>query len=137
MSGSHDSGGEKGGGTSYVAVNNIITNIAGCLGGLAAGVIAQSMRNWEMTLSFLPLKTFTYFDILFALSALLRLAAAVIFLPHMHEPEARPTHEALRFMTSNIYNNLFNAVLLPLRAVGFEWRKMEGKEAEDRIETEG
>jgi len=39
----------------------------------------------------------------------------VVFLPHIHEPEARPTREALRFMGASIYNNLFGAMLQPLR----------------------
>jgi hypothetical protein len=66
----------------------------------------------------LGLGTITFYEILFLISGVLRLLAAVIFLPHLHEPAARPTHEALRFMTANIYNNLFNAVLLPLRMMG-------------------
>jgi hypothetical protein len=55
--------------------------------------------------------------VLFLLSGVLRLAAVVVFLPHIKEPKARPTREALRFMGSNIYNNLFNAVLGPLRMI--------------------
>ena len=42
---------------------------------------------------------------------------AAVFLPMIHEPAARPTRETLRFMSANIYNNLFNAILLPLRSV--------------------
>jgi len=57
----------------------------------------------------------TFYEILFAISAFLRLAAVVIFLPHIHEHGASGTREALRFMSANIYNNLFNAVLQPLR----------------------
>ena len=63
------------------------------------------------------MKTFTSYDVLFLLSGVLRLAAVVIFLPHIKEPKARPTREALRFMGSNIYNNLFNAVFQPLRMI--------------------
>ena len=48
----------------------------------------------------------------------MRLLAVVIFLPHVHEPTAKPTREVMRYMLANIYNNLFNAVMLPLRAVG-------------------
>jgi hypothetical protein len=39
----------------------------------------------------------------------------VVFLPHIREHEAKPTREAIRFMGANIYNNLFNALLQPLR----------------------
>jgi len=56
--------------------------------------------------------------VLFAISGVLRLLAVVIFLPKIHEPEAHPTREALRYMTANIYNNLFSAAILPLRVIG-------------------
>ena len=96
-------------------------------GSLAAGGIAQSLRSWNLDLgafgAALGLPPVTYFEVLFALSGFLRLVAAVIFLPHIHEPEARPTREALRFMTANIYNNLFSAILLPLRVVGLRKRE--------------
>ena len=111
-----DENGKNGGGTAFHAVNSVVLNIAAVIGALTWGTIAQWLKDWNWT----PLaswKTLTSYDVLFILSGLLRLAAVVVFLPHIHEPEARPTREALRFMGSNIYNNLFNAVLLPLRFV--------------------
>lgn len=104
----------KKGGSSYVAVNSVIINIAGCLGGLAAGLIAQHLKDW----SWQPLegfKAFTYYDVLFVLSAALRLAAVVVFLPFVHEPAARSTFYAIRFMGSNLYNNVHGAALGPVR----------------------
>lgn len=108
------SGGAKGGGSSYVAVNSIIVNIAGCLGGVTSGLIAQWLYHWHWQ----PagwLKTFSFYDVLFVGSAALRLAAVAAFLPFVHEPAAAGTREALRFVAANIYNNLFNAVLQPIR----------------------
>jgi len=108
----HD--GNAKGSSSYVAVNSIVINTAGLLGGLASGVIAQLLVHWHAH----PrgaFKTFDYFDVLFAISALLRLAAVVIFLPNIHEPSARPSVETLRFMTSNVYNNLVGAAMQPIR----------------------
>lgn len=105
----------RSGGSSYVAVNSVIINVAGCLGGLASGLIAQRLRGWSWDIGVLGLAPFTFYEVLFLLSGLLRLAAVVIFLPHIHEPDAHPTRAALRFMVANIYNNLFNAVLQPLR----------------------
>jgi MFS family permease len=119
------------GGSAYVAVNSVIINLAGAAGGLSAGAIAQSLHDWQWVTAF---KTFTYYDVLFALSALLRLVAVVVFLPHLHEPAARPTHEALRFMTSNLYNNLFNAVQQPLRILGLAKRGPET--AEETVEAD-
>jgi len=105
------------GDSSYVAVNSIIISIAGCLGGLTAGCIGKWMQTWHWQ-PIPGLKIFTFYDVLFVLSAVLRLVAAVVFLPHIHEPEAQPTRQTLGFMTANIYNNLFSAVMQPLRAIG-------------------
>jgi len=123
FSGSKDDA-TAGSGTSYVAVNSVIINVAGFVGSIAAGGIAQALRSWSWDLhGFLGLRPITYFEILFALSGILRLLSVVIFLPHIHEPEARPAREALRFMTANIYNNVFGAILLPLRMVGLRRRE--------------
>lgn len=113
------------GGTAYVAVNAVIINIAGCLGGLCSGAIAEWLKDLHWQVPWIG--AFTFFHVLFILSGVLRLVAVVVFLPYMHEPEARPTVEALRYMTSNIYNNLFAAVMQPLRLVGF--RGDEGETA--------
>ena len=111
MSETPESGG-TGGGSSYVAVNSVIINIAGCLGGLSAGVIAESLKNWE---AFWLFKTFRGYDILFAVSAVMRLLAVVVFLPFIKDATARPTAQAVRFMMSNVYNNLFNAMQQPVK----------------------
>ena len=62
----------------------------------------------------------------------MRLAAVVVFLPHIHEPEARPTREALRFMTANIYNNLFSGILMPLRVLRLKPRESYTTEQQTR-----
>ncbi len=106
--------GSPGGGSAYVAINSVIINIAGCLGGLSAGLIAEACKNWH---HFYLFKTFRAYDILFAISALMRLLAVVIFLPFIHDSTARPTVQAVRFMMSNVYNNLFNAIQQPLKLI--------------------
>jgi len=123
MSGSNDDDDNPGGGSAYVAVNSVIVNISGCLGGLSAGLIAQGLRNWHWTPAFALGKTFTFYDILFGVSGLLRFVAAVLFLPHIVELGAKPAREALRFMTANIYNNLFDAALQPIRFVQVKLRE--------------
>ncbi|MDB5332706.1 MAG: major facilitator superfamily protein [Phycisphaerales bacterium] len=88
---------DRQGGTSYVAVNSVIINLAGCAGGLAAGGIAQCLKDWHWS----PLAGFkpaTFYDVLFVTSALLRVVAIVGFLPFLHEPRARSAGHALRFM---------------------------------------
>jgi len=121
MSGSNGNG--KTGGSAYAAVNAVIVNVAGMLGGLSAGVIAQSLEHWQWVTAF---KTFTYYDVLFAISAVFRLLAVVVFLPHIHEPAARPTRETLEFMTANFYSSLSVAIQQPLRFLGI------GKEEKDQ-----
>jgi MFS family permease len=115
FSGGSEDDPDKRGGSGYVAVNSVIINVAGCLGGLTAGVLAQWLSTWHYETGFALIPQLTFYEILFAISAFLRLAAVVIFLPHIQEHGARGTREALRFMSANIYNNLFNAVLQPLR----------------------
>lgn len=114
MSASDEPG--RNGGSSYVAVNSVIINIAGCLGGLVFGIIAQGLKDWSWQ-PIASVRPATFYDVLFISSAALRLAAAVIFLPLIHEVGAKPTREALRFMSSNLYNNAFSAILMPLRAL--------------------
>jgi len=100
--------------SSFIAVNSVIINVAGFLGGMVSGWIAQGLAHmhWQPIAG---IKAFTFYDVLFALSGILRLLAVLVFLPQLKEPKARPAHEALRFMSANIYNNLFNAILQPLR----------------------
>jgi MFS family permease len=112
FSGSAD--GENGG-SSYVAMNSVIINIAGCVGGLSAGVIATLLKDWHWHIGLPGLSDVTFYEVLFALSGMMRLVAAVAFLPRLREPDARSTTETLKLITANIYNNLFNAILMPLR----------------------
>jgi hypothetical protein len=120
--GSADENGKRGG-SNYVAVNSVIINIAGCLGGLSSGLIAQCLRDWHGSLAFLGLRDVSFYEVLFALSGVMRLVAVIALLPMIHEPQARPTREALRFMTANIYNNLFHGIFQPLRTLRVRLRE--------------
>jgi MFS family permease len=125
FSGSAGKGGSRGG-TAYMGVNSVIINIAGMASGFASGWIAQWLKDFHWSVA--AIGDFSYFQVLFVLSAVLRLLAVVAFLPFLHEPEARPMVDALRYMGtniynmrymwSNIYNNLFNAIMQPLRSLG-------------------
>ena len=85
------------GGSSYAAINSVIINIAGCLGGLAAGLIAQILRNWHWQPA--PwCKNLNFYDVLFITSAVLRVGSVALFLPLLHEPASRPVRETVRFM---------------------------------------
>jgi MFS family permease len=92
---------DSGGGAAYVATNTVITNLAGCLGGLAAGGIAQALKDW----SWQPLaggKTFSNYDVLFAISGVLRLVAVAAILPFLIEPGAKTVRETARFLVSKL-----------------------------------
>ncbi|HEV2293579.1 MAG TPA: MFS transporter [Tepidisphaeraceae bacterium] len=114
-----ENGGEKGGrgGSGYVAVNSVIINVAGCLGGLSSGILAQWLVGWRYDTGLALVPQITFYEVLFAISAVLRLLSVIVFLPHIHEHGAAGTREALRFMSANIYNNLFNAILQPIRFI--------------------
>lgn len=117
FSGSDESEAGERRGSNYVAVNAVIVNTAGCLGGLSAGVVATLLRDWRWEHGLPWLNTITFYEVLFLVSAGLRLASVAVFLPFVHEPRARRTHETLLFMTANFYNNLMSAAAMPLRLI--------------------
>ena len=94
--------GRRCGGCSYAAVNSVIINIAGCAGGLVAGGVAQLLSNWHWQ-PLASFKTFSFYDVLFVASAILRLASAVVFIPLLHEPAARSSAQVLRFMIAAVF----------------------------------
>jgi len=104
----------QGGGSAYVAVNTVIVNVAGCLGGIAAGLIAQGLKDW----SWVPVagaKAVSFYDVLFVLSGVLRFAAVAAFLPLVHEPTARSAGEALRFIGASVRATAGGWLVQPLR----------------------
>jgi MFS family permease len=111
------SGSEKGenGGSSYVAVNSVIINIAGCMGGLMSGVIAKLLKDWHWEPAILGITSITFYEVLFVTSAMLRLAAAALFLPHLVKHKARGTAQTVRFIAANVGQNLIGAIWMPLR----------------------
>ena len=104
----------QGGGSAYVAINTVILNIAGCLGGLFYGTVAERWQDLHWNSGINALGTVTYFEALFLISGLLRLVAVLPVLM-MREPEAQPTIVALRFIAGNLYSNAVGAALLPVR----------------------
>jgi MFS family permease len=91
----------KGGGSSYVAINTVIINLAGCFGGLTAGLMAQALRDWHWQ----PvggLKVFTFFDVLFVVSAVIRVGAVVGLLPLIKEAGARSGWQTAGFIATGL-----------------------------------
>jgi MFS family permease len=102
------------GGTAYVATNSIIINIAGCLGGVAAGLIAQGLKDWTWHPT-AAMKTFTSYDVLFVLSGVLRVACVIAFLPLLCEPRARSTLETFRFMLARLTAGVGSVLAFPAK----------------------
>lgn len=81
----------------YAAVNSVIVNVAGCVGGLAAGGIAQMLRNWHWQ-PFPSWRIFNFYDVLFLAGSGVRVIALCAFVPLLHEPSARSVRYALKYM---------------------------------------
>ncbi len=101
------------GGSGYISVNSVIVNLSGCFGGLAAGAVAQRLGDWQFQIP--GLKTLTFYDALFALSAVVRLAAVVACLAFVTEPGAKSVFDALRFLAGDIRRSLARSMVAPLR----------------------
>ena len=115
--GSTKTGGAAGGG--YVAVNSVLVNVAGVAGGLTFGKLASSTQNLAVDVGG-GFGVLDGFAVLFLASLALRLVAVTVFLPLVQEDAAFRHHKArhaLRYMTSNLYNNVHGAILQPVRAL--------------------
>lgn len=108
------SAGRRQGAGGYAAVNTVIVNVAGCLGGLAAGCIAQLLRDWHWQ-PFPGCKVFGFYDVLFAAGGGLRLLALVAFLPMLHEPSARSAGYALKYMSVSLAESAKRLVRVLIR----------------------
>jgi hypothetical protein len=69
-------------------------------------------------------RAISFYDVLFALSGVLRLAAVAVFLPFIHEPTARTAGEALRF------------ILVSLRCSVAAWLPQSARPADEYARAE-
>lgn len=97
----------------YVAVNSAANAIAGIASGLCAGLFAEALRDWRTTLWGW---TLTYHGLLFLISAALRVVA-LGWLLGMTDPGAATTRTAFRYLGTNLYSNLQQAIFLPGRVL--------------------
>jgi MFS family permease len=108
------SAGRRQGAGGYAAVNSVIVNVAGCLGGLAAGFIAQLLRDWHWQ-PFPGCKIFSFYDVLFLAGGSLRLLALITFLPLLHEPSARSAGYAMKYMSACVAESAKRLVRVVIR----------------------
>ena len=107
-----------GGGGGYVAVNSVLVNVAGVAGGLTFGKLAGATQSLSVDAG--AFGVIDGFAVLFLVSMALRVLAVVVFLPLVQEDAVFRHHKArhaLRYITSNLYNNVHGAILQPVRAL--------------------
>jgi MFS family permease len=112
-------------GSAYVAVNSLVVALAGIVSGFAAGGVAEALRDWRGTLWGWPL---TYHGVLFLISAALRLLA-LGWLIGLEDKGALPTRAAMRYMGTNFYSNVQQAIFTPVRLLGglSKWTYRSGR----------
>ena len=100
-------------GSAYVAINSAACAVAGILSGLFGGAVAQALGDWRTTILGYPL---TYHGVLFIISSVLRLVA-LGWLIGFQDHRAATARTALRYLGTNLYSNLQQAVFIPGRAL--------------------
>ena len=98
-------------GSAYVVVNSTVTAIAGILSGLFGGAVAQLLGDWHTTQAGV---TLTYHGVLFIISAIIR-TLGLFWLIGFEDPQAGTPRAALRYLGTNLYSNLQQAVFIPGR----------------------
>ena len=107
-----DAGGTgRASGSAYVAINSAACAITGVLSGLFGGAVAQALGDWHVPIGRYEL---TYHGVLFIISSVLRLAAVGWLLGFVDHRSATP-RTALRYLGTNLYSNLQQAVFIPGR----------------------
>ena len=109
-------GKDRSGGVAHVAINSIAIALGGILSGLLGAVVAKTMVNWTYEFQALDIHL-TYHSVLLLAAAGLK-AMSLLFVIGLHEPKAVGTRDAMRFMTTSMYSNVRQAVLMPTRIVG-------------------
>lgn len=98
-------------GSSYVAINSAACAVTGVLSGLFGGAVAQALGDWHTTIFGNAL---TYHGVLFIISAVIRLAAVGWLIGFTDQGAATP-RTALRYLGTNLYSNMQQAVFIPGR----------------------
>ena len=116
-------GAHASGGSGYHAVNTVIVNLAGCCGGLVAGLVAHHLRDWHAAMP-LGTRPADFYDALFALSGTVRIAALLLLAPLLHEPTAKSARFAVRFIAMHIWGRVASKLSAASR-----WGRRQADEA--------
>jgi hypothetical protein len=110
--------GDGNGRSVYVAASSVLISIGGALGGLAGGVLAQSLEFLQdAPLEFGPF-IWNNWHVTFLMGFVVR-AAALAWLRGMPDPGARSVRDLLRLTTVNTYNAAASRFFWPLRVFGW------------------
>lgn len=100
--------------TAYVALNSVVVATAGTASGLFGGLLAGWLKDWRGDVLGLPM---TYHCILFLMSMFFRIFA-LFSLRGIRDPRAFTARQAISYMAADMYSNIQNALLLPVRLAG-------------------
>ena len=106
----------RGGGqnTAYVALNSVVVAAAGTASGLFGGLLAHGLKDWHGDFMGLPM---TYHCILFLMSMVFRFIA-LLSLRGIEDPRAFTARQAIQYMAADMYSNIQNTLLIPVRLAG-------------------
>ena len=107
----------------FVAAASVMISLGGVLGGVAGGIITQSMHGLQHH----PIGPFLWnnWHLTFLLAIFIRLAS-LLWLVKMPDAGAAPVPDMIRHMMANGYNNVSTRLFYPLRAFG--WGRDNDKE---------
>ncbi|MEM1446921.1 MAG: MFS transporter [Planctomycetota bacterium] len=107
---------EAGAGPSAAALFSICTAVAGSLSGVIGGAVAAGLGDWTWDTG-LGDYAWNYLHVLLVLSTLIRMAA-LCFASGLQEPKATGTRDAMRYMTTGLFNNVRGVAASPGRLAG-------------------
>jgi MFS family permease len=105
------------GGPGYQAVSAVLMNVCGALGSILAGTVAETLHHFETNgvLFSIAGHAFNRYNMLFVICVLVKLIADFVLLPRVNDTQAKATRYAIRFIAGSVYDNVGNAVMMPLR----------------------
>jgi len=109
----------------YVAASAVLISMGGVAGGLAGGLLTQSLRSIHY-LEGAPVGPFQWnnWHAAFALSLLARIVGVALLI-NMPDPGAGRVRDLMRLMGTNVYNAVAPRLFYPLRIVG--WRRRNNR----------
>lgn len=107
---------KQGGTSAAVAINALVMALGGILSGLIGSGFSDIFADVHIKLPSLNMVV-TYHVLLMLFVVFIRLIVCLLIL-RLHEPKASATRDAMRIVTSGIFHNTRQAILMPTRIVG-------------------